>query len=713
MEHFDEQVIRDLEFDVIRIMLHDYCSGETARMRAAELVPMKNQRDIEAALEETKEFQVIRTEGHSFPAVDFQEMEKDIRTLKVRDSVLPEHSIIAIRDASDLVNRMLYFFDKQEDLFPRLWSLFSNVYYTKEIIEPVDQVFDERGKIRDDASPALAKIRQEMASVRRKINRNFNKVLKDFTEKGWLSDTREGFISDRRVLAVMSTHKRKIGGTAMGTSKTGSVTYIEPKSNVPLNHEYEMLIDDERREIRKILQELTREIRKSLNLVENYQSLLTELDFISARCKMALKMDANLPAVGKEQEIELIRAFHPILLLTNEEQGSKTYPQTLRLDKFSRMLVISGPNAGGKSITLKMVGLLQVMLQCGLLIPADPNSKMSVFHSVLTDIGDNQSIENQLSTYSYRLNRMRHFLNVANRRSLLLLDEFGTGSDPELGGALAEVFFEELYQRKSFGVVTTHYANIKLKAAQLQNTINGSMLFDKETLQPKFKLDIGQPGSSFTFEVAEINGIPKEMIEEAKSRLDDRKVKMDKLIADLQTDKAEYDKLISKSIKAENEAKKAKERFEEKLAKYEERLSNQQDLIDKNNDLLNRGRKLDGYIQRFQSAKLTGKGRAKKHAAAQEANRQLLEDIKLYLAKEKTKIDEAEKAAELKRKAEQKKNPKKLKPQQENIKVGSTVRLLKGGKQRGTVIEIENNKVTVAFGNFRTIVELNQLAFVR
>jgi DNA mismatch repair protein MutS2 len=707
MYHFDEQVVKDLEFDLIRIMLHDHCVGETARLRAAELTPMRNKHEVIAALEETREFQVLRTEGHNFPALDYQELGKDIRTLKINDSVLPEDAFIRLRDASDLVNRMIDFFDTLEEDFPRLWARFKNVYYTEELIEPIDQVFDNRGKIRDDASEKLQSIRSEMTSIRRKINANFNKVLKSLNEKGMLADTREGYINDRRVLAVMSTHKRRVNGTAAGTSNTGSITYIEPQINVPLNHEFEMLLDDERREIRRILFQLTSNIRSSLPLIEAYDELLTELDFINARTKLALDMDAHIPGFSPEQEIELIRAYHPILLLTNKREGQKTHPQSLRLDKFSRMLVISGPNAGGKSITLKMVGLLQIMLQSGLLIPADPNSKMGFFHSVLTDIGDNQSIENQLSTYSYRLKRMKHFLNVANRRSLLLLDEFGTGSDPELGGALAEVFFEELYNKKSFGVITTHYANIKLKAAELRNAINGSMLFDKQTLQPRYKLDVGQPGSSFTFEVAEINGIDKALIEDAKSRLDDRKVKMDKLIADLQKEKSEYDTLVRKAREAETGADKAKQRFEEKLERYEERLKSQQEIIDKNNDLLNKGRKLASFIEKFSTGKLRGKGPDKN------ANKALLEEVRKYLAVEKTRIDEQAHAEELKRKAEARKNPKKLKPKQQQITVGSTVRLLKGGKQRGTVLAMDGTKVTVAFGNFKTIVELNQLAFVR
>ena len=463
-----------------------------------------------------------------------------------------------------------------------------------------------------------------------------------------------------------------------------------------------MLRDDERREIHRILMALSKEIRGHVHLISGYQGLLTQLDFISAKTRLALEMQADLPGVSKEMEIDLVNAYHPILMLSNKKAGIKTHPHSLRMDKFSRMLVISGPNAGGKSISLKMIGLLQVMLQSGLLIPVDSNSKFTFFQSVLTDIGDNQSIENQLSTYSYRLKRMRHFLEVANRKSLLLLDEFGTGSDPELGGALAEVFFEQLYNRKSFGVITTHYANIKLKAAELHNAINGSMLFDKVSLEPLYKLDIGQPGSSFTFEVAEINGIPKELIEEAKQRLDENKVKMDGLIASLQTEKTELSKLRLRTTETEKKALDAMAKADRQKKKFEARQATQDEIIAKNNHLLVWGKKVAAFIDRYNT-----RSKAK-------GNKELLEEVRQYLAIEKTKIEEGKKAETLKRKAAEAKNPKKKRPKanQDKIRVGSTVRLISGGKQRGTVMELDGEKATVNFGVFRTKVELGKLAYV-
>ena len=701
MQYFDDHVVNDLEFDLIRILLHDFCIGDTARLRAAELTPMTHRKSVEHALLETDELRRIRTEEHGFPALEYKELGNEIRTLRIRESVLREDSFRTLASASDLVNAMLVFFDKREDDYPTLWSHFNAVWYTTDITEAIDKVFDNRGQVRDDASPELYRVRQEMASVRRKINRNFNKALKDFGDKGWLAETKEGFVNERRALAVMSTHKRKINGVTLGSSKTGTITFLEPEANVTLNYELESLKDDERREIFRILKALTNDIRHHLPLIEAWNTLLISLDFINARTRLALEMDGRMPGITDELEIDLVRAYHPILLLTNKKNQQKTHPQTLKLDKFSRMLVISGPNAGGKSVTLKTVGLLQVMFQCGLLLPADSVSRLGVFHTVLTDIGDNQSIENQLSTYSYRLRRMRHFLEVANRRSLLLLDEFGTGSDPELGGALAEVFFEELYRKKAFGVITTHYANIKLKAAELQNAINGCMLFDKESLAPLYRLDIGQPGSSFTFEVAEINGISEALIADAKTRLDSRKVKLDALIADLQKEKSQFEKLNQRALKAETDAQRAKLDFESRQAKYEERLKAQQDLMEANNHFLTRGKKLVAWIDRYDLRPKSA------------SNKELTDEITKFLTVEKTRIEEAKKAEELKLKAEARKSgKKKIKPNQELIKVGSTVRLTRGGKQRGKVMELDGQKAVVAFGVFKTKVDLSELVYV-
>jgi DNA mismatch repair protein MutS2 len=701
MLQFDAQTSSDLEFDLIKVMLHNYCHGPSAQMKVVDLTPISDFQKLSGVLNLTDEYVRVKREGLRFPRIEFNELQKEITLLEIRDSVLTEPSFQSLLQATRLVNEVMKFTLEHGDRYTNIKNLADRCYVTSEIENPIIAVFDEKGDVRDSASIALSSIRQEIAAIRRKINRNFNKELQLLAEKGLLGDITEVFLHERRVLSIQSSHKRRVPGMVLGSSKTGTLTYIEPQINVPLNFELEMLIDDERKEIIKILSVLTKELGKSLPLIKAYQYLLVELDILNAKARLANQLNGNLPALSKESELNLIDAFHPILWITNQKTGNKTHPQTLRMNKHARMLVISGPNAGGKSITLKTVGLIQVMLQSGLLVPVHPNSTMCIFQQILTDIGDNQSIENQLSTYSYRLKRMKQFLEVSNRRTLLLLDEFGTGSDPELGGALAEVFFEELYKKKSFGVITTHYGNIKLKAAELQNAINGSMLFDRESLEPLFKLDIGQPGSSFTFEVATINGIDPKLIESAKSRLDSKKVKLDQLISDLQAEKNQLKKLIDRNLKSESESMKSKLEADRKKSELDEKLSVQKEHTERNNVHLHRGKKMSSFIDHYD-------------VSSKNKNKQLVEEVRKYLAVEKSKLEDHKKQEKLKKATveKSKKQKPKAKQNQEKITKGSTVRLL-NGKEKGTVIELEGNQATVAFGNFKTKAAVNKLVFIR
>lgn len=698
MKHFDEQAIRDLEFDLVRLILHDYCIQPTARLRMIELIPQKDHVRLKIELQRAEEFAHIRRENALFPAIEFEELDDEIKLLGIKDSVLNEDGFFKVYKANLLVNDILRFFNGMEEVFTALHQLLVDIYENTEIITAIRKVFDQKWKVKDDASAELKTIRESIINVRRTISKNFSKVMKEYAAKGFLGDTGEAFLNERKVLAVYSTHKRKVPGIVVSSSKTGALTYIEPEINIQLNFELESLQDDERHEIRRILKQLTSDIRHHLNLIRSFQQCLVEFDFIQAKTRLALDLDATLPEIVEEPVIELKKAFHPLLLLNNKRRGQATFPQSLTMNSEHRMLVISGPNAGGKSITLKTVGLLQVMLQSGLLVPVSLGSRMSFFHSVLTDIGDNQSIENQLSTYSYRLKRMKLFLDLANRRSLVLLDEFGTGSDPDLGGALAEVFFEEIYNRKSFGVITTHYSNIKLKAAQLKHALNACMLFNTETLEPTYQLSVGQPGSSFTFEVAEMNGIPKKMIENAKSRLSEQKVQMDKLLSSLQEEKTRFESYTKNAQTAGELASNAITEYEKKKERMEERLSKQQETIEKNNKYLNQGRKLMQFIDSYN---------------LRSKNKELLDEVKKYLAMEKSKIDDERKKRSIEKKIQvQKETGDKKQKRKEAIKIGSLVRL-ENTKQTGTVLDLEKGQAIVAIGVFKTKVDLGKLEFIK
>lgn len=707
MHFFDEKTAIDLEFDQIRSLLVKQAKTVTVANRLSKLQPLRSAKKVDYKLGLVHELQLIRNRGLSFPRMEFEELKKDLQLLNVKASVLDEAGIIRILDANRFVNALFQFFKAQEVEYELLKSLLKEAHYTKAIEKEIEKIFDKRLKIKDDASEALLSIRQSLNRVKRQINKNFDKALKAAKRDGYIDDLQEDFIDNRRVLTVVSTYKRQVEGQILGTSKTGSLTYIEPQVNRALNFEFDQLMDDERKEIRKILANLTDFLRLRIDLIEEYQKIICEFDEINAKEKLARSINGLRPQINfKSQDTFLKEAYHPLLYLKNKEAKLKTVPQTFSLDSDKRLLVISGPNAGGKSITLKTMGLLQLMFQSALLVPVSSQSKMAFFDFVLSDIGDNQSIENQLSTYSYRLQRMNFFLKKIGPKTLLLLDEFGTGSDPELGGALAEVFFETIYEAKCFGVITTHYSNIKLKAAELSEAINANMIFNRKTLSPEYQLAIGQPGSSFTFEVAEMNGIPKAMIAKAKKKVDGKKLKFDQLISDLQKDKSILKKLKSESYQARLEMEESQKDFEAKSEHYEERLERQQKMIERNNKYLNHGKKMSQFIQNYPS-----KSKAKQN--------ELLKEVKKYITIEKSKIEtalrkeqEAQKLKEAQSKANQKKKRKPLNQKQEKpIAVGVRAKI-KNTKQIGEVISIDGKEATVAFGNLRAKVKLVDLMVI-
>ncbi len=700
----DQQTYRDLEFDVLINIMKTFCVGRTAENRIAKLSPVKNNSELLKFLKQTNELTAIRKEGETFPRIEFDELLDEIKMLPIQNASLPQKSFGKIRFASNLVNSFIYFFNKRENEYPELYRMLENVYFTKEIVEAIDKIFDKHGEVRDEASKDLFEIRGRIGEVERKVNSNFDRVIKKYLKKGYLSDTKEAYMENRRLLAVVSSYKRQVPGQVTGSSKTGAVTYVEPIETVPLNNELEQLKDDERKEIFKILQVLTHEMVVHLSLIKSYQQVLVNFDFINAKSRLALKFDAVLPGLTDNMSLDLIDAYHPVLKLTNDEAGKNTIPQRITMGKDSRILVISGPNAGGKSITLKTIGLLQLMLQCGLLVPVHPNSKMTLFDGLLTDIGDNQSIVDELSTYSYRLKRMKHFLEVADENTMLLLDEFGTGSDPDLGGALAEVFFEELYHKGSFGVITTHYANIKLKADELDQAINGCMLFDTETLKPLFTFSMGQPGSSFTFEVAQINGISKSLVERAKSKLDSRKVKMDELLHELQREKSYLSRLTKEHISAQEAAEKARVKSEEALSKYNAKLKQMRERAEENSKFVSLGKKLQQFINEYVT-------KSKKKTV----NASLMQEVKKYIAVEKAKIEVAKKEEVLKKQSKKKKSkPSKRAEQyhQDKIKEGSTVKMI-STKQKGEVEQVEKNDIIVTFGFARMKVKRESLIWIK
>ncbi|NBX80084.1 MAG: DNA mismatch repair protein MutS [Flavobacteriales bacterium] len=671
------------------------------------LTPSNNFNKLEFDLKQLNELRQIRIVNETLPAIDFEELDEELKLLGIQNAVISIEGFRRIYQASDLINRLLKFFDDRKNRYTLLELILDECVINEEINKSIDKVFDRGGNVKDDASVELAEIRQRIKVLRNQINRNFEKEMRKLLKDKLLGEVTEGYVSERRVLTVISSFKRKVPGNVHGSSKTGSLTYVEPIINVPLNNEMEFLLDDERKEIHRILKQLTKVISEFAPLIQAYQKSLVQFDFLNAKCKLALEMNAILPRLNRKVDFEWVEAFHPILRKNNSLLGKETKPQRVMMNGNNRMLVISGPNAGGKSITLKTIGLLQLMLQSGLLIPVHENSKVCFFQQILSDIGDNQSIENELSTYSYRLQRMNHFLEVSNHRTLLLLDEFGTGSDPELGGALAEVFFEEIYNKSAFGVITTHYGNIKLKANVLKNAVNGCMLFDSDTLKPKYEFATGQPGSSFTFEVATMNGISNKIIETAKGLLDEKKVKLDRLLNDLQKEKNYLERLTKEHREAQDNAEKARQSFTDRKERLEERLKSTQTVSENQNKQLVAGKKMLSFIEKFNV-----KSRKK------DANNLLIEELRTFLRmeKSKTEIKIQQEKEKIPVKVSQKKQ-KKIEVvvdqyQQDKIIVGSSVQLI-STRQKGTVESINGKQLTVIFDNLRLKVEREKLQFLK
>ncbi|HQW68646.1 MAG TPA: DNA mismatch repair protein MutS [Flavobacterium sp.] len=715
-----DKTLQDLEFTTVLQTISERCNTEIGRQKALEIVPFKEKETLLDALLQTSEYLSSFTNNNAIPNHGFDTITNDIKFLSIEDSFLEVGSFRKIATLSETVNVLLLFLKKFNDYYPKLNEKAVQVDYTKYIIQKIDEVVDKYGEIKDNASPDLINIRRDMSVVRGKVNQSFGQAMSQYNSLGYLDDIKESFVENRRVLAVLAMYRRKVKGSILGSSKTGSIAYIEPETTLKYSRELNNLEYEEREEITRILKKLSNEIRPHVALLKQYQEFLSDIDVIAAKAKYARKINGILPTIIEEKRLFFRDAFHPILFLNNLEKKEKTFPQTIELNNESRIIVISGPNAGGKTISLKTVGLLQLMLQCGILIPVHERSETFLFDRILTDIGDNQSIENHLSTYSYRLKNMNYFLKKCNSKTLFLIDEFGTGSDPELGGALAETFLEEFYHREAFGIITTHYSNLKILANELPFASNANMLFDEKSLEPMYKLILGQAGSSFTFEVAQKNGIPYGLINRAKKKIEGGKVRFDKTIATLQKERSKMEKTSLNLKEEETKAREESKKMETINAKIQDKLERYQELYDSNQRLIYIGQKLDDIAEKYFNTKdkkvLIGEflkiveienSKRKKATVKEKKEKEIIQ--KIVIEEVKIKVEEIrEKKIEIKKK---KKEIELIKPKVV-LKIGDRVRMI-DGKSVGTIDKIEKNKVVVNYGIFTSKVSMEELEFVQ
>lgn len=706
--------LQELEFPKLLSEISPYAYSPKVAEKILHLKLLKID-EAEITLKKTAEYLTSYESSNAIPFSEYEDIEAELKVMHIENFRLENAAFIKIKNLTEQIGKLQKFFPILAETFPILLEEVMQLDFKKEIVDKIDKVFNRFGEVKSEASPILKSLRTEIQHAKKHIQENFSKTLSHLSSTDFLDEIKETVIDDQRVLAVKSGFKKRVPGRVLGVSKTGSITYIQPESVSRHYFKLREAEEEEKKEVDKILRKLTAEIAIYAPELEEYQKYIIDLDITRAKAKFAEKIGGVLPKINRHKTMRLVNAFHPLLLLRNREEKKEIYPQTLTLTEHNRILCISGPNAGGKSITLKTVGLLQLMIQSGILVPVHPKSEMFFFEKIRTDIGDNQSIENHLSTYSSRLKKMSGIIREADDNTLLLIDEFGTGSDPELGGALAESFLEFFYEKKSFAIITTHYTNIKLVVEQLPNATNAAMLFDEYSLEPLYKLEVGQAGSSFTFEVAEKNRIPRFIIKNARSKVEKDVVNLDKTIVKLQQEKFEVEKLKSNLVEQKESVEDKRENLQKLNEQLQQKLYNFQKLYEEEHRKLQFGNKIEAFIDGY----LKGKSR-----------KDIVKDFVKILEQEKFRKlgsdkAESEKLKVTKRKVEQQLKKENIqvqiaetnqkleeKTQKERavwMKVGQRVRIA-GSTSVGTIETIhKNGKVTVNYGLFKTQISKDEL----
>ncbi|HJV19573.1 MAG TPA: MutS2/Smr-associated SH3 domain-containing protein [Sediminibacterium sp.] len=575
MRLYPESALSQLEFDKVKDLLAELCKTDISRQKAVNLRIHTRKDYIDRELRQTHEYKMILLQQQYFPNEFTHNISKDVKLLSIPGALITGEQWMQIKKLTESIGSIFRWFDNERRMaFPFLTSVIKDSYYEKLIVEMINEVLDDAGVVKDNASDELQKIRINLFRRRNELRRMFEKVVQKMAKAGYTADIDESFSNGRRVIAVFSEHKRQVKGILHGESDSRKTAFIEPEETIELNNAVFSLEHEEIKEIQRILRALTARLSVYAPLLTQYLQIIGEYDFIKAKARLAVDMNANLPEVSDKAQIQLVEAYHPLLFLYNKVSGKQTIPVTLTLNDQNRILVISGPNAGGKTVTMKTIGLNQLMLQSGLLVPVSALSQMGIFKQLFIHIGDTQNLQFELSTYSSHLLHMKHFMENANGRTMFFIDELGSGSDPNLGGAFAEVIMEELSRRHSYGVVTTHYLNLKVMANHTQGILNGAMQFDEVNLLPMYKLITGKPGSSYTFAIAERIGLPKHLINRARKLVDEDHFKLDRLLnrteqdlQHLEKEKKELNRLMKENerLKKEMEVVMNKERHRQEV----------------------------------------------------------------------------------------------------------------------------------------------------
>ena len=728
-------------FNEIRTLLRERCLSSLGKEEVDKITFMDNVKAINTQLSRVREFRRLQEEEENFPLNYFFDVRQSVARLRLEGTHMEEDELFDLRRSLGTVNDIVTYLNRTDEdaavaatddgwrkdpvyPYPALHELAESVVTFPQILQRIDQILDKFGKIRDTASPELLNIRRELAKVEGSISRTLYSILRSAQSEGLIEkDVTPAMRDGRLVIPVVPTMKRKIKGIVHDESASGKTLFIEPTEVVEANNRVRELEAEERREVIRILTEMAKVIRPHVPQILDSYKLLAQVDMLRAKTELAKLIDGIEPEVGKYPHIDWIGATHPLLRLSLQKQGKKVVPLEITLTRNKRMLIISGPNAGGKSVCLKTVGLVQYMLQCGLSVPMSERSQTGIFQNILIDIGDEQSIEDDLSTYSSHLTNMKNMMKSANDRTLILIDEFGTGTEPQIGGAIAEAVLKQFCIKRAYGVITTHYQNLKHFADSHEGVVNGAMLYDRHQMQALFQLQIGQPGSSFAIEIARKIGLPEQVIHDASEIVGSDYIQSDKYLQDIVRDKRYWESKRQTIHQREKQ-------MEQTIAKYESEIS---DLAKSRKEVLAKAKERAEELFKESNKKIENVIREirEKQAEKEETKklRDSLKDFKEGISDMDKQAEDdkiARKMAQILRRKENKKNRKKDDPSSSGqdkdntsatttlstvsapLKEGDTVRI-KGTTSVGKIESIQGKNATVIFGDLRSTTSLKKL----
>lgn len=713
-------------FDHIRQLLKDKCLSTLGEERVAEMDFSKQYEDVVEKLNQVTEFVRIIQEEDGFPDQFFFDVRPSLKRIRIEGMYLDEQELFDLRRSLETIRDIVRFLQRNKEEeeeeeavspYPSLKRLAGDIAVFPQLIGKIDSILNKYGKIKDNASPELARIRRELSITMGSISRSLSSILRNAQAEGYVDkDVSPTMRDGRLVIPVAPGLKRKIKGIVHDESASGKTVFIEPAEVVEANNRIRELESDERREIIRILTEFSNTVRPSIPEILQSYEFLAEIDFIRAKSYFAIQTNSLKPAVENQQLLDWTMAVHPLLQLSLAKHGKKVVPLDIELHKQQRILIISGPNAGGKSVCLKTVGLLQYMLQCGMLIPLHERSHAGIFDSIFIDIGDEQSIEDDLSTYSSHLTNMKIMMKQCNEKSLILIDEFGGGTEPQIGGAIAEAVLKRFNQKQTFGVITTHYQNLKHFAEDHEGVVNGAMLYDRHQMQALFQLQIGNPGSSFAVEIARKIGLPEDVIADASEIVGSEYINADKYLQDIVRDKRYWEG-------KRQTIRQREKHMEETIARYQAEI---EELQQSRKEIIRKAKEEAEQLLQESNARIENTIRTIKEAQAEKEKtrlvRQELADFRSSLAELSAKEQDekiARKMQKLKEKQERKKNkknePKPVAatapappPRVAPITAGEYVKI-KGQSSVGQVMDISGKNAVVTFGSIKMTVKVDRL----